>query len=63
MKVVPNQIQLVTLEMSLRDFEIIRKTVKTVLKVCWPEELPSLTGKTKEELIQFSDMLDAIAAQ
>ncbi|MDF7670681.1 hypothetical protein PT276_05640 [Orbaceae bacterium ESL0721] len=61
MKILDKQNDLIQIEMDKREFNLIRDLESAVLLSCSTNEIPTLTGWTKEELIKFGNMLSELA--
>lgn len=48
-------------EMSEKEFNLIRELESAVLISCSKDEIPTLTGWTRTELIEFGSMLSELA--
>jgi hypothetical protein len=61
MKILEKQNNLLNIEMSEREFNLIRELESAVLISCSVNEIPTLTGWTREELLEFGAMLSELA--
>jgi len=61
MKIIGKENNLLNVQMSEREFNLIRELNLAVLISCSVNEIPTLTGWTKEELLGFVDMLCELA--
>ncbi|TEA26390.1 hypothetical protein [Candidatus Schmidhempelia bombi] len=61
MKILGKQNNLLNIEMSEREFNLIRELESAVLISCSVNEIPTLTGWTREELLEFGAMLSELA--
>ncbi|OCG39204.1 hypothetical protein A9G29_09370 [Gilliamella sp. Fer2-1] len=61
MKILEKQNNLLNVQMSEREFNLIRELESAVLVSCSVNEIPTLTGWTREELLEFGVMLSELA--
>ncbi|MBI0094007.1 MULTISPECIES: hypothetical protein [Gilliamella] len=61
MNILEKQNNLLNVQMSEREFNLIRELESAVLVSCSVNEIPTLTGWTREELLEFGDMLSELA--
>ena len=61
MNILEKQNNLLNVQMSEREFNLIRELESAVLVSCSINEIPTLTGWTREELLEFGDMLSELA--
>ena len=61
MNILEKQNNLLNVQMSEREFNLIRELESAVLVSCSVNEIPTLTGWTKEELLEFGAMLSELA--
>jgi len=61
MKIIGKENNLLNVQMSEREFNLIRELNLAVLISCSINEIPTLTGWTKKELLGFVDMLCELA--
>ena len=61
MKILEKQNNLLHVEMSEKEFNLIRELESAVLVSCSVNEIPTLTGWTREELLEFGSMLSELA--
>ena len=61
MNILEKQNNLLNVQMSEREFNLIRELESAVLVSCSVNEIPTLTGWTREELLEFGVMLSELA--
>lgn len=61
MNILEKHNNLLNVQMSEREFNLIRELESAVLVSCSVNEIPTLTGWTREELLEFGDMLIELA--
>lgn len=61
MKIFGKQHRLLRVEMIEREFNLIRELESAVLVSCTKNEIPILTGWSREELIEFGNRLSELA--
>ena len=61
MNILEKQNNLLNVQMSEREFNLIRELESAVLVSCSINEIPTLTGWTREELLEFGAMLSELA--
>lgn len=61
MNILEKQNNLLNVQMSEREFNLIRELESAVLVSCSINEIPTLTGWTREELLEFGVMLSELA--
>ena len=61
MNILEKQNNLLNVQMSEREFNLIRELESAVLVSCSINEIPTLTGWTREELLEFGNMLSELA--
>lgn len=61
MNILEKQNNLLNVQMSEREFNLIRELESAVLVSCSVNEIPTLTGWTREELLEFGAMLSELA--
>ncbi|OCG40161.1 MULTISPECIES: hypothetical protein [unclassified Gilliamella] len=61
MKILEKQNNLLNVQMSEREFNLIRELESAVLVSCSVNEIPTLTGWTREDLLEFGIMLSELA--
>ncbi|OCG58269.1 hypothetical protein A9G42_07415 [Gilliamella sp. Nev6-6] len=61
MKILEKQNNLLNVQMSEREFNLIRELESAVLVSCSVNEIPTLTGWTREDLLEFGVMLSELA--
>ena len=61
MKILDKQNDLIQIEIKKRECNLIKDLESAVLLSCSVNEIPTLTGWTKEELIDFGNMLSELA--
>ncbi|WP_334322308.1 hypothetical protein [Gilliamella apicola] len=61
MNILEKQNNLLNVQMSEREFNLIRELESAVLVSCSVNEIPTLTGWTREELLEFGNMLSELA--
>ena len=61
MNILEKQNNLLNVQMSEREFNLIRELESAVLVSCSVNEIPTLTGWTREELLEFGIMLSELA--
>lgn len=61
MNILEKQNNLLNVQMSKREFNLIRELESAVLVSCSINEIPTLTGWTREELLEFGVMLSELA--
>ncbi|MFQ0990828.1 hypothetical protein [Gilliamella apicola] len=61
MNILEKQNNLLNVQMSEKEFNLIRELESAVLVSCSVNEIPTLTGWTREELLEFGDMLSELA--
>lgn len=60
MNILEKQNNLLNVQMSEREFNLIRELESAVLVSCSINEIPTLTGWTREELLEFGVMLSEL---
>ena len=61
MNILEKQNNLLNVQMSEKEFNLIRELESAVLVSCSVNEIPTLTGWTREELLEFGVMLSELA--
>ena len=61
MNILEKQNNLLNVQMSEKEFNLIRELESAVLVSCSVNEIPTLTGWTREELLEFGAMLSELA--
>lgn len=61
MNILEKQNNLLNVQMSEKEFNLIRELESAVLVSCSVNEIPTLTGWTREELLEFGNMLSELA--
>ncbi|MDR2947245.1 MAG: hypothetical protein LBV79_10945, partial [Candidatus Adiutrix sp.] len=63
MKALAGNDKTVTIEFSRHEFNLLRRMWDAFLKDPFPQELPTLTGKTLAQITSFKKQIDEIAAR
>ncbi|KQN49695.1 hypothetical protein J1779_11820 [Rahnella sp. FC061912-K] len=63
MKILDKKDDSISLELTHKEFNVIREMISAVLISCSPNEIPTLTGWNKEELLDFGILLSEIAEE
>jgi len=61
LKIIDKNDELLMVEITHREFNLIRELESAVLISCSKDEIPTLTGWTREELLAFGALLSDIA--
>ncbi|WP_282808183.1 hypothetical protein [Hafnia alvei] len=61
MKLIDKNEKLLIIEISQREFNLIRELESAIQISCSKDEIPTLTGWTKDELLAFGTLLSDIA--
>ena len=61
MKIVEKNDNSLLVEITEKEFNLIRELESAVLISCKKEEIPTLTGWTREEFLDFGNMLSKLA--
>ncbi len=61
MKIIDKNDELLVVEITHREFNLIRELESAVQISCSKDEIPTLTGWTREELLAFGALLSDIA--